>query len=274
LFLPLIFPRLEAPATGELWLDWLDVGQGQAVLVRTATHAMLYDAGPVNFAGRDAGAEVVLPVLRGLGLTRLHVLLLSNSDRDHAGGLAAVQTGVAVDEVWAGGEAQGLGQSCRQGLYWGWDGVVFKVLHPGEGFVSAKENDWSCVLKIEAPGGRVLLTGDVEKRAEIALLTSGEDLRAEVLQVPHHGSKTSSDVRFLAAVDPKIAVVSAGYRNPFKHPRPDVMARYVTRGVQVFATPSCGRMQLRLREGVPPEIRCVRDVWPWAWRVPVERAGS
>ena len=68
LFLPLIFPRLDAPAAGELWLDWLDVGQGQAVLVRTAKHTMLYDAGPVNFAGRDAGAEVVLPVLRSTAL--------------------------------------------------------------------------------------------------------------------------------------------------------------------------------------------------------------
>jgi len=187
--------------------------------------------------------------------------------------LNAVAAGVRVNEVWAGGEAQGLGQSCRQGLYWGWDRVGFKVLHPGTDFVSAKENDWSCVLKIDAPGGRVLLTGDVEYRAEMALLSSGEDLRVEVLQVPHHGSKTSSDVRFVAAVDPKVAVVSAGYRNAFKHPRPEVVARYVARGVQVFDTPSCGRMQVRLREGVSPEVRCVRDAWPWAWRVPVERAG-
>jgi len=235
---------------------------------------MLYDAGPVSFSGRDAGAEVVLPLLRGLGVKRLDVVMLSNSDRDHAGGLAAVSAGVAVDEVWVGGEAQDLGQSCRQGLYWGWDGVGFKVLHPGGAFASAKENDWSCVLRIEAPGGRVLLTGDVEYRAEMALLASGEDLRAEVLQVPHHGSKTSSDWRFVAAVDPQIAVVSAGYRNAFKHPRPEVVARYAARGVQMFDTPSCGRMQLRLREGHAPEVHCARDVWSWAWRVPVERAGS
>jgi competence protein ComEC len=274
LFLPLIFPRLEVPAAGELWLDWLDVGQGQAVLLRTASHSMLYDAGPVNFAGRDAGAEVVLPLLRGLGVKRLDVVMLSNADRDHSGGLAAVLAGVAVNEVWAGGEAQALGQRCRQGLYWGWDGVGFKVLHPGEGFVSAKGNDWSCVLRIDAPGGRVLLTGDVESRAEMALLHSGEDVRAEVMQVPHHGSKTSSDMRFLAAVDPQIAVVSAGYRNAFRHPRPEVVTRYVARGVQVFDTPSCGRMQLRLREGHAPEVRCARDLWPWAWRVPVELAGS
>ena len=124
---------------------------------------------------------------------------------------------------------------------------------------------------IESPGGRVLLTGDIERRAELALLTSGEDLRAEVLQVPHHGSKTSSDVRLLSAVNPQWAVVSAGYRNPFKHPRPEVMARYVALGAQIVTTPDCGRIQLRLHEGQAPEVRCVREVWPWAWRVP--RAG-
>ncbi|MDD2893602.1 MAG: DNA internalization-related competence protein ComEC/Rec2 [Halothiobacillaceae bacterium] len=271
LFLPLFLPRLEQPAPGELWLDWLDVGQGQAVLLRTATHQMLYDAGPVNFGGRDAGAEVVLPVLRSLGVDGLDVVMLSNSDRDHAGGLRAIEQGVALGGVWSGGEMVQGAQACRQGLYWAWDGVDFKVLHPGAGFGSDKDNDWSCVLKIDSPGGRVLLSGDIERRAELALLTSGEDLRAEVLQVPHHGSKTSSDVRLIAAVNPQLAVVSAGYRNPFKHPRPEVLARYVALGAQTVTTPDCGRIQLRLREGHAPEVRCAREAWPWAWRVPVER---
>ena len=272
LFLPLIFPRLEQPMQGELWLDWLDVGQGQAVLLRTANHQMLYDAGPVNFGGRDAGADVVLPVLRSLGVGRLDVLMLSNSDRDHAGGLRAIERGVALDGVWSGGEQVQGAQACRQGLYWAWDGVDFRVLHPGEGFVSDKDNDWSCVLKIEAPGGRVLLTGDIERRGELALLASGEDMRAEVMQVPHHGSKTSSDPRLIAAVSPQWAVVSAGYRNPFNHPRPEVVARYLAYGAQVVDTPSCGRVQLRLRVGSSPEVGCARDAWPWAWRVAVEAA--
>ncbi|MGD9888209.1 MAG: DNA internalization-related competence protein ComEC/Rec2 [Halothiobacillaceae bacterium] len=271
LFLPLFLPRLEQPAIGELWLDWLDVGQGQAVLLRTATHQMLYDAGPVNFGGRDAGDEVVLPVLRSLGLGRLDVLMLSNGDIDHAGGLRAIEQGVALGGVWSGGETVQGAQACRQGLYWAWDDVSFKVLHPGAGFASDKDNDWSCVLKIESLAGRVILTGDIERRAELALLASGEDLRAEVLQVPHHGSKTSSDVRFLAAVNPTLAVVSAGYRNPFKHPRVDVMARYVQLGAQIVDTPSCGRIQIRLRAGAEPEVRCAREAWPWAWQVPMER---
>ncbi|MEW5837497.1 MAG: DNA internalization-related competence protein ComEC/Rec2 [Pseudomonadota bacterium] len=268
LFLPLFWPRLQQPASGELWLDWLDVGQGQAVLLRTATHQMLYDAGPVNFGGRDAGEEEVLPVLRSLGIAALDVVMLSNGDIDHAGGLRAIERGVALGGVWSGAERTQDAQACRQGLHWAWDGVAFKVVHPGKGFASDKGNDWSCVLKIEAPGGRVLLTGDIERRAELALLDSGEDLRAEVLQVPHHGSKTSSDIRLLAAIAPQLAVVSAGYRNAFRHPRPEVMARYAALGAQIVSTPDCGRIQLRLREGYAPELRCAREAWPWAWRVP------
>lgn len=268
LFLPLFFPRLQQPAPGELWLDWLDVGQGQAVLLRTASHQMLFDAGPVNFGGRDAGEEVVLPVLRSLGVRALDVVMLSNGDIDHAGGLRAIKQGVALGGVWSGGETVQGAQACRQGLYWAWDGVDFKVLHPGAGFGSDKDNDWSCVLRIESPGGRVLLTGDIERRAELALLESGEDLRAEVLQVPHHGSKTSSDIRLLAAIAPRLAVVSAGYRNAFGHPRPEVLARYAALGAQIVTTPDCGRIQLRLREGYTPEVYCARKAWPWAWRVP------
>jgi competence protein ComEC len=274
LFLPLLWPRVERPAEGELWLDMFDVGQGQAVLLRTAGHQMVYDAGPVSFGGMDAGANIVLPALRALGVEALDVLMLSNSDRDHAGGAQAVQKAVKVGGVWMGGEVAPGAEPCRQGLYWAWDGVDFKVLHPGDDFISDKENDWSCVLKIDSPGGRVLLTGDIERRAELALLASGEDLHAEVLQVPHHGSKTSSSVGFLAAVQPDMAFISAGYRNAFQHPRAEIVTRYTQAGVALWDTVSCGRIQLRLCAGVVPEVHCARAIWPWAWRVPVERAGG
>jgi competence protein ComEC len=272
LFLPLLWPRVERPAAGELWLDMFDVGQGQAVLLRTAGHQMVYDAGPVSFGGMDAGANIVLPALRALGVGALDVLMLSNSDRDHAGGAQSVQNAVKVGGVWMGGELAHGAEPCRQGLYWAWDGVDFKVLHPGDDFISDKENDWSCVLKVDSPGGRVLLTGDIERRAELALLASSENLRAEVLQVPHHGSKTSSDWRFVATVDPKIALISAGYRNAFGHPRAEVVARYLNAGTAVWDTPSCGRIQVRLRAGMPPEVHCARAVWPWVWRVDVGQA--
>ncbi|MFZ5466995.1 MAG: DNA internalization-related competence protein ComEC/Rec2 [Pseudomonadota bacterium] len=273
LLVPLACPRVPQPGPGELWLDMLDVGQGQALLVRTAGHAMLYDAGPLGFGGFDAGAEVVLPVLRGLGVERLDAVVLSNGDRDHAGGFAAIRSNREVLRLWHGGGIDG-GEPCRKDEGWAWDGVRFAFLHPDDGFRGGKSNDQSCVLRIDGPGGSVLLTGDIERRAEQSLLESGEDLRATVLQVPHHGSKTSSGRDFVESVEPEIALVSAGYRNSFRHPRPEVVARWKAGGAEMFDTPACGRIRIRLAEGERPEVHCVRTGWPWAWRVPVIPAGE
>lgn len=270
---PLAWPQGPRPGAGELWLDMLDVGQGQAVLVRTAGHAMLYDAGPVSFGGFDAGAEVVLPVLRSLGVDRLDAVVLSNGDRDHAGGFAAIQSNRQVRRLWHGAGFDD-GEACQRGEGWAWDGVRFVFLHPDHDFSSRKDNDQSCVLRIDGAGGSVLLTGDIERRAEQALMDSGEDLRATVLQVPHHGSKTSSGRGFVGAVEPEIALISAGYRNSFRHPRPEVVARWKEDGTEVFDTPACGRIQIRLAEGKRPEVHCARTGWPWAWRVPVIPAGE
>ncbi|MEW5972129.1 MAG: DNA internalization-related competence protein ComEC/Rec2 [Pseudomonadota bacterium] len=273
LLVPLAWPRVPQPGPGELWLDMLDVGQGQALLVRTAGHAMLYDAGPLGFGGFDAGAEVVLPVLRGLGVERLDAVVLSNGDRDHAGGFAAIRSNLEVLRLWHGGGIDG-GETCRKGEGWAWDGVRFAFLHPDHGFRGGKSNDQSCVLRIDGPGGSVLLTGDIERRAEQALLDAPDVLHATVVQVPHHGSATSSSMAFVAAAAPRIALISAGYRNSFRHPRPEVVTRWKAGGAEVFDTPACGRIRIRLAEGARPEVHCVRTGWPWAWRVPVIPAGE
>jgi len=268
LLVPLAWPRLPQPRPGELWLDMLDVGQGQALLVRTASHALLYDAGPVSFSGFDAGAELVLPVLRGLGVQRLDAVVLSNGDRDHAGGYGAIRAMREVRQLWHGVGVD-EGTPCRKGEGWAWDGVRFVFLHPGADFRGKKANDQSCVLRVEAPGGSVLLTGDIERQAERALLASGQALRATIVQVPHHGSKTSSTQAFVATVEPKIALVSAGYRNSFHHPAPTIIARWREAGAEIYATPACGRISVRLPVGGRPEVSCARSAWPWAWRVPV-----
>lgn len=268
LLVPLAWPRVPQPGPGELWLDMLDVGQGQALLIRTAGHAMLYDAGPLGFGGFDAGAEVVLPVLRGLGVERLDAVVLSNGDRDHAGGFATIRSNREVLRLWHGGGID-EGEPCRKDEGWAWNGVRFVFLHPDGNFHGGKSNDQSCVLRIDGPGGSVLLTGDIERRAEQALLESGENLHAIIVQVPHHGSTTSSGRDFVAAVKPEIALISAGYRNGFRHPRPEVVARWRAGGAEIFETPSCGRIQIRLAEGERPEVHCLRTAWPWAWRVPV-----
>ena len=238
-------PRERTPA-GEAQ-DWqLDVGQGLAVLVRTREHALLYDAGP-RFGDFDLGERVVLPSLRQLGVDRLALLLLSHADSDHAGGAEAVVRGMTVARVTSG-EAAELpralqAQPCVDGARWAWDGVVFTTWRWRD---APPGNAASCLLKVEAQGESLLLTGDVDAAAEKALLASGRDLRARWLQVPHHGSRSSSSAAFLDAVAPHGALLSRGWHNPFGHPHPSVVARYHARGIALYDSAELGAIRLQL----------------------------
>lgn len=248
LFLP---PRERIPA-GQAQVWQLDVGQGLAVLVRTREHALLYDAGP-RFGDFDLGERVVLPSLRQLGVDRLDLLLLSHADSDHAGGAEAVVRGMTVARVTSGEAAElplGLqAQPCVDGARWAWDGVVFTTWRWRD---APPGNAASCLLKVEAQGESLLLTGDVDAAAEKALLASGRDLRASWLQVPHHGSRSSSSAAFLDAVAPRGALLSRGWHNPFGHPHPGVVARYHERGIILYDSAELGaiRLQLGAAQGV------------------------
>ena len=266
--LPLLLPVLcwspPRPAPGQMELLALDVGQGSAVLVRTASHSLLYDAGPRYSRESDAGHRVLVPALRALG-ERLNLLVLSHQDSDHTGGAAAVRASqpqaglVASFEAHPGlpGLAPGQAKLCEAGLSWRWDGVDFEFLHPTRAELGTlvRPNARSCVLRVQAGAQVALLTGDLEAAQEQALLQRA-DLRADWLLVPHHGSKTSSSAAFLDAVQPRVAVVQAGYRNRFRHPAPEVMARYQARGIKVVITPRCGAATWRSAE--PARIDCLR----------------
>lgn len=248
LFLP---PREPVPA-GQAQVWQLDVGQGLAVLVRTREHTFLYDAGP-RFADFDLGERVVLPSLRQLGVDRLDLLLLSHADGDHAGGAQAVVRGITVARV-ASGEADELplalqAMPCVDGARWEWDGVVFTTWRWRE---ASPGNAASCLLKVDAQGESLLLTGDVDAAAEKALLVKGRDLRASWLQVPHHGSRSSSSAAFLDAVAPHGALLSRAWHNPFGHPHPSVVARYQERGIALYDSAELGaiRLQLGATQGV------------------------
>src|SRR5882757_5619847 len=259
LMLPLFAANPPGPRSGELWITVLDVGQGLAVLARTEKHALLYDAGPAFNASSDSGSRVILPYLRGEGIAALDALVVSHDDRDHSGGAASVLEAMPVGLLWSSLSpdhallaAPAWRAPCVAGRKWLWDGVSFEFLHPGG--VSAdrtvRANNQSCVLRVEAPGGRVLLTGDIERAAERELLMRAPALLpADALIVPHHGSATSSTPEFVKQVAPRYAIFAAGYRNRFGHPREDVLARYRDAGSELLRTDAAGAILLRFAPG-------------------------
>lgn len=277
LLLPVFWWQPARPAPGQFELLAADIGQGNAVLVRTATHSLLYDAGPRFSRESDAGHRVLVPLLRALG-ERLDVLMLSHRDADHTGGAAAVLAQQPRAELTGSIEADhGLqalraARPCLAGQRWEWDGVAFEVLHPLAGDDAPvprppRPNTLSCVLRVVAAGAQapsVLLVGDIEAPQEQALLARGAPLRADLLLVPHHGSKTSSSSAFLDAVQPRTALVQAGYRNRFGHPALDVLQRYRERNIRVVESSRCGAATWASVD--PGAVACERDTGRRYWQ--------
>lgn len=247
LWLPLLWPDRELPREGEVELVVIDVGQGLAVLVRTAHHALLFDAGPAVEEGFDAGERAVVPALRALGVSRLHAMVISHADNDHAGGVDAVRDAFPVQAVLAPpGSPLDARAPCVAGASWMWDGVRFSFLHPGLHFPYLG-NEASCVLKMDTPHGGVLLPGDIGTIVERGLVhRHAGSLRSEVVVLPHHGSAGSSDPAFVAATSPRLAVNSSGAGNRFGHPRAQVVARWQSRGGELLDTQSGGALRVWL----------------------------
>jgi competence protein ComEC len=273
--LPVLVWQNPRPAQGTFDLLAADMGQGHAVLLRTATHSLLYDTGPRYSAETDAGQRVLVPLLRARG-ERLDRIVISHQDSDHSGGAPAVMamqpqadvlTSMPVDHVLQQLHPM---QRCERGQSWAWDGVQFEVLHPrAEDYAGKpKPNALSCVLRVTSPTAAALLAGDIEAPQEKILLQSGQTLQADWLLVPHHGSTTSSTAPFLEAVQPRIAMVQAGYRNRFGHPRPEVLARYQSLGVQVVQNTRCGASQWH--SDSPNLVQCERNEQRryWQHRIP------
>lgn len=284
--LPLLWPTawsqpLPPPVAGQMEVLAVDIGQGTAVLVRTARHALLYDAGPRLSEEVDAGQRVLVGMLRSMGVGRLDELMISHGDADHVGGAASVIKALPVSalrtslrsghELTAVPDADGRRPphtDCVAGQRWVWDGVSFEVLHPSAADWGRREtisdNNMSCVLRIQPEGSdhSVLLTGDVEKAQEAALVDRlGNGLRSEVLVVPHHGSRTSSTEDFLKAVEPRVAVIQAGANNRYGHPHAGVVSRYDAQKVSVVQTSRCGAWGWRSEDGSAEQAGwCWRDV--------------
>jgi competence protein ComEC len=269
-----------APGPGEAWVATLDVGQGLAVLARTQNRALLYDAGPAFGTASDSGERLILPLLQAQGVRRLDAMVVTHADSDHSGGAASVLEALEVDafvhSLPPRAPLLGLAAAprrCLSGAAWEWDGVRFEFLHPSPADLAARRaNNLSCVLRIATRGGTMLLTGDIERTAEAAILerTRGRSttaLRADVLLVPHHGSRSSSSSEFLAAVRPAAAVLPAGYRNRFGHPSEEVLERYRAAGARVLRTDRDGAITVRL-SARGATLEAERQVRPRYWHAP------
>ncbi|MGE5385026.1 MAG: DNA internalization-related competence protein ComEC/Rec2 [Betaproteobacteria bacterium] len=248
LLLPAVFWPVAHPEPGEAWIDVLDVGQGLAVVVRTGEHTLLYDTGPLYSAESDAGQRVIVPYLRALGVNRIDLMMVTHRDSDHSGGIASVRAALPVGKMLSSLPEIG-GEKCVAGQSWTWEGVRFDVLHPVDGdyVAGARTNHLSCVLRVAAGERAVLLTSDIEARDEAAMLARDiSALKADVVLVPHHGSRTSSTPAFLAAWSAHEAIVPVGYRNRFGHPKDDVLARYAALDMNIHRTDRKGALLVRL----------------------------
>lgn len=275
--LPLFFSA-PAVAPGTLRLTVIDVGQGLSVLVETSGHRLLYDSGPTLGPNADAGRRYVLPVLHQMRVHALDRMVLSHDDNDHTGGALSVLEGMPVRAGLGARPASLQGrlglpwQDCRAGQHWQWDGWDFSLLYPtGEESLAAdKDNNRSCVLMIRRGRAAVLLPGDLESRGEMALLARMpvSQLRASVLVLGHHGSRSASSTDFLAAVQPQWAIASAGYRNQFRHPSPALLERLHAAAIPWRNTAHSGAITMLLADDGALVLEEFRVQKPRYWRTP------
>jgi len=249
----------DATAPGALRLIFLDVGQGDAALIRTPLgHWIEVDAGPVG-EGQDAGRRVVAPALLRFGARRVDLFVLSHAHRDHVGGGEAVLDRLPVDlaiepgELFADNAYDGwLGalaahhtrwRAAHAGDHWTVDGVAFAVLHPPSPWPRAGEdlNEDSIVLAVTFGTFRALLMGDAGFVAESVLATVAGPV--DLLKVGHHGSRTASSAAFLATIRPQAAVISVG-RNNYGHPAAETLGRLHAAGAQVWRTDEEGSVSV------------------------------
>ena len=249
---PMILVQPPAPQPGEFWFTLLDVGQGLSAVVRTANHVLVYDTGPKFSEHFNTGEAVVVPYLRYLGVRDVDMLMLSHSDSDHIGGARSVlrQTNVAEVASSVPLELAPDATPCATPRTWRWDGVDFTVLYPppvDSGLRRKKDNDVSCVLRVSIAGSSVVLPGDIEIPSEKFLLANAaEQLRSDILVVPHHGSTTSSSTEFVNAIAPRYALFPVGYRNRFGFPKAKVVQRYRDVDARVLDSANAGAISFHI----------------------------
>ena len=254
-------------------LEALDVGQGDALLLRWRRHAFLVDGGgPFDVLARDFGRTRLLPKLLDRGVTRLDAVLLTHPHPDHAVGLFAILEELPVGALWisraqdegglhrdlsAAAAARGIPvHRLRAGQAVIWRGARLAVLRSGgERARRDPTNNQSVVARFERDGRSALLTGDAGAAAESDLLRRGNPLRADVLKVGHHGSRSGSTPGFLASVAPRAALISCGRENRFGHPAPETLAALAALRIPLFRTDRDSDVRVELLPGATRLVR-------------------
>ncbi|SFV65307.1 DNA internalization-related competence protein ComEC/Rec2 [hydrothermal vent metagenome] len=226
----------------------LDVGQSLAIIVEINNKTLVFDTGFSSRSGFNIADSVILPYLQSQNIKKIDKLVISHLDNDHFGGFQFLKKQLSIDEVLTS-EPQFIPDSklCVSGDNWDWDKIHFEFLHPNKNSIF-KRNNKACVLKISNSRHSILLTSDIEKKAESELLT--KDLSSTILLVPHHGSLTSSSMDFVKAVSPSIAIVSTGFNNRFSFPKQEVFRRYQSQNIQFFDTKCSGAIEINFTDEI------------------------
>jgi competence protein ComEC len=262
----LVLPRLADIAPGEFRVMGLDVGQGDAVVVDTARHRLLFDTGPKFPGGFETGSAVVVPNILASGAGIVHALVLSHADADHVGGALAVADALPIARAFASFPWRDA-EACAAAR-WTWDGVTFRFLEPGRSGAERGSNDASCVLLVDNGRRRVLLAGDISERVEAPLLRLLPG-PVDLMFAPHHGSGSSSSRAFVRVARPRHVFVSAGRDNRYGHPHPRTLERYRAVATAIHETGRDGALQWR--SDAPARVREERASDSPYWRGTVKR---
>jgi competence protein ComEC len=263
--LPLVSYRAPAPEVGQAWFTLLDVGQGLSAVVETQHHVLVFDAGPRLSENYDMGSNVVVPFLRTLSIKNVDMLVISHGDNDHIGGADSIMRSFPVRVVKTSvpeSFKSGVADYCLRQESWVWDKVIFQFLYPSPDQLGF-DNDSSCVLKVSSGNKSILLTGDIEKSAEKYLVQyEKNNLHADILVAPHHGSKTSADANFISLVNPTYVLFPVGYRNRYHFPNKQVVERYRKLGIAMYGSVEGGAIQFILSPdkalSLPSQYRLLR----------------
>ena len=226
----------------------LDVGQGLSMVIEAPDYVLVYDTGPAYSSGFSTAQSVLIPYLQRRGIRQIDMLIISHADNDHIGGLKTLTEAIEIKQILTSRVDKIPGATnCQKGQIWSVEGIDFEIISPDEGTPQGSNNR-SCVLIVSNGFKKTLISGDIERQVERYLVNNESDISADILLVPHQGSKTSSTATFIDVVKPDLALIAAGYRNHYGHPHNDVVSRYKNRNINIASTIDSGSILLKINK--------------------------